>query len=90
VEGSGIARRGFVSRAKRTGRFEAAGDGDESDGIGAVLALVVGDLARPWTKQRRRRGPTGAPNNERDEQMETVELSSTQQSLRIAELPEDY
>ena len=74
MQGSGIDR-GFTSRVRQTRRFEAARKADESDRMGAVLALVVGDLARPWTQQRRKQGPTlttstlprGAPNNELDE-----------------------
>jgi hypothetical protein len=58
VQGSGIARSSFASHARQTGRLEAGGKGDESDRMGAVLAMVVRDLARPWTKQRRKRRPT--------------------------------
>jgi hypothetical protein len=56
VQGSRIARCGFASHARQTG-LKAAAKGAEPDRMGAVLALVVADLARPWTKQRRKRGP---------------------------------
>jgi hypothetical protein len=58
VQRSGIARRALQGRS-HTGRpFEAVGEGAEPDGFGAVLALVVGELARVWMKQTRKRGPT--------------------------------
>jgi hypothetical protein len=58
VHGSGIAHRALQD-AHETGRpLEAVGKGAEPDTLGAVLALVVGDLARTWTKQKRKRGPT--------------------------------
>jgi hypothetical protein len=57
VQGSRIARRGFASQARQTG-LQAAAKGAESDRMGAVLAFVVADLARPWTKERRKRGLT--------------------------------
>jgi hypothetical protein len=38
--------------------LEAAGNGAELDCLGAVLTLVVGDLARTSTNQRSKRGPT--------------------------------
>jgi hypothetical protein len=90
---SGIARR--ASRgARETGRPpESVGSGAEPDRSSAVLALVVGDLARTWTKQRRKRGPNslnGAvlqPTSQK-QQMETVEFSQ-QESSGMAELPEE-
>lgn len=79
MHGSGIARPGFASRPRQFGRFKTVANRAEPDRLGAVLALVVGDLTRTWTKQQRRRGPTlttpltqWAPANEREEQMETV------------------
>jgi hypothetical protein len=47
-------------RASKTGRPpETAGKGAEHDRLGTVFALIVGDLARTWTKQRREQGATG-------------------------------
>jgi hypothetical protein len=41
-----------------TGRpSEPVGIGVDADRSGAVIALVVRDLARTWTKQKRKRGP---------------------------------
>jgi hypothetical protein len=58
VQRSGIARRALQG-SRHTGRpFEAVGDGAEPDGFGAVIALVADELARVWTKQTRKRGPT--------------------------------
>jgi hypothetical protein len=58
MQGSGIARRGLQG-AFGTGRPPSAvGIGEDPDRSGAVLALVVQDLARAWRKQRRKRGPT--------------------------------
>jgi hypothetical protein len=69
VQGSGIASRGRrgVSGARRP--LEAVGDGGQPDRLGAVLALVVTDLARTWMKQERKRRatlttPISAPTNE--------------------------
>ncbi len=56
VHGSATARHA-PGAARETGRpLEAVGNGAKPDRLGAVLALVVGDLARPWAKQRRTRG----------------------------------
>ena len=58
VHGSGITHRALQG-AHETGRpLEAVGNGAEPDTLGAVLTLVVVDLARAWTKQKRKRGPT--------------------------------
>ena len=58
MQGSRIARRGLQG-AFGTGRpREAVGIGADADRSGAALALVVHDLARTWTKQRRKRGST--------------------------------
>ena len=58
---SGIARRG-LGAARQIGRpLEAVGNGAKPDRLDAVLALVVGDLARSWTKRSRTRGPS-SPN----------------------------
>jgi hypothetical protein len=61
--------------------------------LDAVLALVVGDLARFWAKRIRTRGPSSANAAElqrtSEESREAVELSQ-QQSACMAELPEDY
>src|SRR5437764_1049596 len=94
VRRSGKARRG-LGAARQTGRPpEAVGNGAKPDRSDAVLALVVGDLARISRKQRRKRGPSSRnggvlQTTSRGEQMETVELSR-QQSARMADLPEDY
>jgi hypothetical protein len=57
VHGSEIAHR--ASQASREpGRAEAVGNGPQPDRQGDVLVLVVGDLARTWRKQRRKRGPS--------------------------------
>ena len=62
VHGSGIAHRALQG-AHETGRsLEADGNGAEPDGLGIVLERVVGDLARTWTKQKRKRAPT-LPNS---------------------------
>ena len=72
VHRSRIARRG-LGAARQTGRpLEAVGNEAQSDRLDAVLALVVGDLARSWADRRRTRGlvpGTGqSPANERGEQ----------------------
>jgi hypothetical protein len=54
VQGSLITSRALQG-AYETGRPpEAVGNGAQPDRLGAVLALVVGELARTWTKQSRR------------------------------------
>ena len=55
---SGVARRelGAVRQAGRP--LTAVGNGPQPDRLDAVLALVVGDLARSWTKRRRTRRPS--------------------------------
>jgi len=94
VHGSATARHA-PGAARETGRpLEAVGNGAKPDRLGAVLALVVGDLARPWAKQRRTRGlipGTGQRPSEpaRRAEMGTGELGQ-QQSARMAELREDY
>jgi hypothetical protein len=93
VRRSGIAPRAFQG-ARETGQpLEAVGTGAQPDCLGGAPALVGGDLARAWTKRRRRRGPSSRKGpvlqrTKEDQQMETVELSQ-QQSARLAELPED-
>src|SRR2546423_15673049 len=58
VHRSGIPLRAFQG-ARETGRsLDAVGNGGQPDRPGAVLALVAGDLARTWRKQRRKRGPS--------------------------------
>jgi hypothetical protein len=92
VHGSGIARRA-LGGARETGRpLQAVGNEADPDRLGAVLALVLGDLARVGSRDRsedRRSQRCSAPTSESGEHMETVELSQ-QQSARMAELPEDY
>jgi len=58
VHRSGIARSAFQG-PRETGRpLEAVGTGAEPDRLEAVVALVVGELARSWTRQRRKPGPS--------------------------------
>jgi hypothetical protein len=85
VHGSGIARPSFASRPRQVGRLKTVAKRAELDRLGAVLALVVGDLARTWTKQQRKQGPTLTaplthsgfqPTSERST-METVGPGST-------------
>src|SRR6476660_4356317 len=57
VHRSGIAHRAWQA-AREPGWPEAVGHGLQPDRSGAVLALVAGDLARTWRKQRRNRGPS--------------------------------
>jgi hypothetical protein len=57
MQGSRIARRGFQGAFSKRQPPGAVGIGADADRSGAVLALVVHDLARTWTKQRRKRGP---------------------------------
>ena len=52
---SEIAHRASQASCDR-GRLEAVGNGPRPDRLGKVLVLVVGDLARTFRKQRRRRG----------------------------------
>jgi hypothetical protein len=56
VHRSGIPRRAFQVARETSRSVEAVGNGPQPDRAGAVLALVVGDLARTWRKQRRERG----------------------------------
>lgn len=58
VHGSGIARPSFASRPRQVGRLKIVAKRAEPDRLGAVLALVAADLARTWTKQQRKQGPT--------------------------------
>jgi hypothetical protein len=56
VQGSGITSR-TVRGARDTGRpREAVGIGADGS-LGAVVTRVVGELARTWTKESRKRGP---------------------------------
>ena len=58
MQGSRVARRALHG-AFHTGRpRERVGTGADADRASAVLALVVRDLARTWTKQRRTKEPT--------------------------------
>ena len=61
MHGSGTARPGFASRSRQVGRLKTVAKRAEPGGLGAVLALVVGDLARAWTKQQRKRPTLTAP-----------------------------
>ena len=56
MHGSEIAHRALQASCE-PGRPEAVGNGPQPDRLGEVLALVAGDLARTWRKQRRKRGP---------------------------------
>jgi hypothetical protein len=58
VQGSEIASRGMQGARRTVRPLEPAGKGAVSDRSGAVLALVVSDLARIWSKQTRKRGST--------------------------------
>jgi hypothetical protein len=58
VHGSGIARPSFASCPRQVGRLKTVAKRTEPDRLGAVLALVAGDLARTWTKQQRKQGAT--------------------------------
>ena len=64
VHGSGVGDR-VLQGAYGTGRpLEAVGNGAEPDTLGAVLALVVADLACTWTKQKGTRGPSSRSGTE--------------------------
>jgi hypothetical protein len=58
VQGSGIASRPSQRSCETDRPLEAVGNGAQSDGLGAVLDLVVAGLARTWTEQRRKRRST--------------------------------
>ena len=58
MQGPGVARRALQGTFDRGRRREPVGVGADTDRWGAVLALLARELARPWRKQRRRRGPT--------------------------------
>jgi hypothetical protein len=58
VHASGVARLSFASRPRQVGRLKTVARRAEPDRLGAVLALVAGHLARTWTKQQRKQGPT--------------------------------
>jgi hypothetical protein len=58
VHGLWIAPRALQGACESGRPLEAVGNGAEPDRLGAVLALVVGELARTWTKQRSKRGAT--------------------------------
>jgi hypothetical protein len=93
VHGSEIAHRALQASCEPV-RPEAVGNWTKPDRLDAVLALVVGDLARSWTRRIRTRGPSSAsaaeaPTSEFGVEIGTVELSQ-QQSARMAGLPEDY
>ena len=60
MHGSEIAHRALQASCG-PGRPEAVGNGSQPDRSGEVLVLVVGDLARTWRKQRRKRG-SSSPN----------------------------
>ena len=95
---SGIARRG-LGAARQTGRpLEAVGNGAQPDLLDAVLALVVGDLARSWTGRRWTRGrvPATVPSTNRRVRRVDMQAARAERRAepaaqrRIAELPEDY
>jgi hypothetical protein len=58
VHESGSAGRALGDARGISRPLEALGNGEEPDRLGTVLALVVGELARPWTKQKRKREPS--------------------------------
>jgi hypothetical protein len=58
MQGSRVARRAVQGALQTRRPSQAVGIGADADRLGAVLALVVGDLARPWAMQRRKRAPT--------------------------------
>jgi len=58
VQRSGVGHRALQGTCEPRWPLEAVGTGPEPDRLDAVLALIVNDLARIWTKQRRKRGPT--------------------------------
>jgi len=58
VQRSGIGHRALRGTREAGGPLEAVGNAAEPDGLDAVFARIVDDLARPWTKRRRKRGPT--------------------------------
>ena len=57
MQGSRVAHRGLRGTLDSGRPREAGGIGADADPSGPVLAVVVRDLARTWTKQRRKRGP---------------------------------
>jgi hypothetical protein len=59
VQGSGIATSRALQGTYEAGRpLEAFGNAAEHERVGAVLGLVVAELARFWRKQARKRGAT--------------------------------
>jgi len=58
VQRSGIGHRALRGTREAGGPLEAVGNAAEPDGLDVVFARIVDDLARPWTKRRRKRGPT--------------------------------
>jgi hypothetical protein len=58
VHPSAIAGRSFRGACQAGRPLEAVGNGTKPDRLDAVLALVVRDLARIWTEQKRKRGST--------------------------------
>ena len=58
MQGSKVARRALDGAVATGMPRESVGIGADAERWGAVLALIVRDLARPWTKQRQKRGPT--------------------------------
>jgi hypothetical protein len=58
MQGSRVARRALHGSFDTGRPRESVRIGADADRLSAVLALVVRELARPWTKQRRKRGPT--------------------------------
>jgi hypothetical protein len=85
VHRSGIAHRAFQD-ARETGRpSESLGHPAEPDRLDAVLALLVSDLARTWTKQRSKLQP---PSEE--QHGETVDLSQHQAPAPLVERARSY
>jgi hypothetical protein len=91
VHRSGITRRASGSTRERSSPLEALGNGAEPDRLGAVLAVVVGDLLAPGrsTDASEHRAPAIVQgSNQRGGADWTLELGQ-QQSARTAE-PEDH
>jgi hypothetical protein len=58
VQGSAITNRALQGAYKTGHPLEAIGSVAQPERLGVVLALVVGELTRTWTKQRRKREAT--------------------------------
>jgi hypothetical protein len=63
VQGSEIGSRALQGGSQTRRSLQAVSSGAESDPFGAVLALLVGELARSWTKQSRKRARAYTKSN---------------------------